>query len=117
MDMSEFLPLRDVVFNTLRKAILTGELKPGERLMEIHHIVGGVDHTPGNVGAVVRGALQVCQQVQPGKAGVDGAVSLLQAQDMAGTQLFLQLVNHLLQRLHLGGGGQIVLKITCERQV
>ena len=34
--MDEFLPLRDVVFNTLRKAILTGELKPGERLMEIH---------------------------------------------------------------------------------
>ena len=34
--MDEFLPLRDVVFNTLRQAILTGELKPGERLMEIH---------------------------------------------------------------------------------
>lgn len=31
----EFLPLRDVVFNTLRNAILTGELEPGERLMEI----------------------------------------------------------------------------------
>ena len=29
--MDEFLPLRDVVFNTLRQAILTGELKPGER--------------------------------------------------------------------------------------
>ena len=34
--MDEFLPLRDVVFNTLRQAILTGELKPGERLMVIH---------------------------------------------------------------------------------
>lgn len=33
--MDEYLPLRDVVFHTLRKAILTGELKPGERLMEI----------------------------------------------------------------------------------
>ena len=33
--MDEYLPLRDVVFNTLRQAILTGELKPGERLMEI----------------------------------------------------------------------------------
>lgn len=33
--MDEYLPLRDVVFNTLRKAILKGELKPGERLMEI----------------------------------------------------------------------------------
>lgn len=30
-----FLPLRDVVFNTLRDEILYGKLKPGERLMEI----------------------------------------------------------------------------------
>ena len=35
VDMNEYLPLRDVVFNTLRQAILKGELKPGERLMEI----------------------------------------------------------------------------------
>lgn len=32
---NEYLPLRDVVFNTLRQAILRGEFKPGERLMEI----------------------------------------------------------------------------------
>lgn len=35
VDMNEYLPLRDVVFKTLRQAILRGELKPGERLMEI----------------------------------------------------------------------------------
>ena len=35
MQMDEYLPLRDVVFNTLRRGILKGELKPGERLMEI----------------------------------------------------------------------------------
>ena len=35
MSMNEYLPLRDVVFNTLREAILHGELQPGERLMEI----------------------------------------------------------------------------------
>ena len=35
--MNEYLPLRDVVFNTLRQAILKGELAPGERLMEIQH--------------------------------------------------------------------------------
>ncbi|MGN0168986.1 MAG: GntR family transcriptional regulator [Acetatifactor sp.] len=46
-DMNEFLPLRDVVFNTLRQAILTGELKPGERLMEIHLANKlGVSRTP-----------------------------------------------------------------------
>ena len=47
MKMDEVLPLRDVVFNTLRKAILTGELKPGERLMEIHLANRlGVSRTP-----------------------------------------------------------------------
>ncbi len=41
------LPLRDVVFYTLRQSILTGELKPGERLMEIHLADKlGVSRTP-----------------------------------------------------------------------
>ncbi len=35
MNINEYLPLRDVVFQTLRRAIITGELSPGERLMEI----------------------------------------------------------------------------------
>ena len=34
-DVNEYLPLRDVVFQTLRQAIITGEIAPGERLMEI----------------------------------------------------------------------------------
>ena len=34
INSNEYLPLRDVVFNTLRDAILTGKLVPGERLME-----------------------------------------------------------------------------------
>ncbi len=34
VSVNEYLPLRDIVFNTLRKAILKGELAPGERLME-----------------------------------------------------------------------------------
>ncbi len=47
IDMDEFLPLRDVVFNTLRRAILTGQLKPGERLLEVHLANKlGVSRTP-----------------------------------------------------------------------
>lgn len=47
VNMNDFLPLRDVVFNTLRQAILRGELSPGERLLEIHlaHKLG-VSRTP-----------------------------------------------------------------------
>ena len=47
VSMNEYLPLRDVVFNTLRQAILRGELKPGERLMEIQPANKlGVSRTP-----------------------------------------------------------------------
>jgi len=47
IEMNEYLPLRDVVFNTLRQAILRGELKPGERLMEIKLAKQlGVSRTP-----------------------------------------------------------------------
>lgn len=43
----DYLPLRDVVFKTLRGAILRGELKPGERLMEIRLANElGVSRTP-----------------------------------------------------------------------
>ena len=44
---NEYLPLRDVVFNTLRRAILRGELVPGQRLMEIQLAEKmGVSRTP-----------------------------------------------------------------------
>ncbi len=47
IQMNEYLPLRDVVFNTLRRAILRGELLPGERLMEIQLAQRlGVSRTP-----------------------------------------------------------------------
>ncbi|MCI8417143.1 MAG: GntR family transcriptional regulator [Lachnospiraceae bacterium] len=45
--INEYLPLRDVVFCTLRQAILKGELEPGERLMEMHLAKRlGVSRTP-----------------------------------------------------------------------
>ncbi len=56
LDTNYLLPLRDVVFQTLRSAILTGELKPGERLMEIHLSKRlGVSRTP------VRDALRMLE--------------------------------------------------------
>lgn len=47
VNMSSYLPLRDIVFNTLRQAILKGELAPGERLMEVSLAQKlGVSRTP-----------------------------------------------------------------------
>lgn len=59
-----YLPLRQVVFNTLRYAILHGNLKPGERLMEVKLAeILGVSRTP------VREALKLLQD--------DGLVNLM----------------------------------------
>lgn len=47
LNMDEYLPLREVVFNTLRTAIIHGEFEPGERLMEVHLANKlGVSRTP-----------------------------------------------------------------------
>lgn len=47
LEMNDNLPLRDIVFNALRKAILKGDLAPGERLMEIPLATQlGVSRTP-----------------------------------------------------------------------
>ncbi len=47
MKINEYLPLREVVFHTLRDAILRGELEPGEHLMEVQLANKlGVSRTP-----------------------------------------------------------------------
>ena len=47
MTVNEYMPLRDVVFYTLRQAILKGEMEPGERLMGIQLAKKlGVSRTP-----------------------------------------------------------------------
>lgn len=47
IETGEYLPLREVVFHSLREAILTGKLQPGERLMEIQLAEQlGVSRTP-----------------------------------------------------------------------
>ncbi len=57
LNMNAYLPLRDVVFNTLREAILRGELKPGERLMELQLASQlGVSRTP------IREAIRMLEQ-------------------------------------------------------
>ncbi|HOQ37263.1 MAG TPA: GntR family transcriptional regulator [Acetivibrio sp.] len=47
VNLNDYKPLREVVFNTLREAIISGELKPGERLMEVKLAEKmGVSRTP-----------------------------------------------------------------------
>ena len=57
LNMDAYLPLRDVVFNTLREAILRGDLVPGDRLMELQLAAKlGVSRTP------IREAIRMLEQ-------------------------------------------------------
>lgn len=57
VNVNEYLPLREVVFNNLRDAILNGQLHPGERLLENQLAEKlGVSRTP------VREALRMLEQ-------------------------------------------------------
>lgn len=57
LNMNAYLPLRDVVFQTLREAILRGDLQPGERLMELQLADKlGVSRTP------IREAIRMLEQ-------------------------------------------------------
>ena len=47
INLNNYKPLREVIFDSLRQAIIMGELKPGERLMEIQFAEKmGVSRTP-----------------------------------------------------------------------
>lgn len=47
LKVDSYQPLRDVIFETLRKSIISGDIKPGERLMEVSLAEQmGVSRTP-----------------------------------------------------------------------
>lgn len=75
------IPLHEAVYETLRRAILTGSLAPGDRLMEIHlsnHL--GVSRTP------VREAIHLLEQdklvvIRPARGAVVAGISIDGMQD------------------------------------
>ena len=79
LNSNDYLPLRDVVFQTLRQSILTGQMEPGERLMEVQLAEElGVSRTP------VREALRQLEleglvQIIPNRGAF---VTGIQAQDV-----------------------------------
>ena len=47
IQLDNYKPLRDIVFENLREAIIAGQLRPGERLMEVQIAEElGVSRTP-----------------------------------------------------------------------
>ena len=103
MDVNEYLPLRDVVFNTLRQAILTGEMEPGERLMEIQLANKlGVSRTP------IREELKTANRVFEAAIVSKDVVAIVNADvafhniiySMTDNQRLIQLVNSLSEQMY-----------------
>ena len=85
--------------------------------MDIQTVMGHLNDTAGDVGAMVGHPLQAGQQVRPDKAQFNGTFPFLQPQNMPVPQLLLQGIHHLLQRLHFGSQRRVVLEEGVQRQV
>lgn len=122
--MNEYLPLRDVVFQTLRQAILRGELEPGERLMEIHLANRlGVSRTPIRE-AIRKLELEGLVVMIPRRGAIVASITEKDLQDvlevrrtleiMAGEMACERITPKLLQQLEEAGREFMKLKDTDE---
>ena len=90
LQVNEYLPLRDVVFQTLRQAILRGELKPGERLMEIHLAQKlGVSRTPVRE-AIRKLELEGLVLMIPRKGAVVAEITISDLEDVLEVRMALE---------------------------
>ena len=96
----EYMPLRDVVFTSLREAIIKGELRPGERLLEIQLAEQlGVSRTP------VREAIR--------KLELEGLVTMLPRRGATVAGITKQ---HLKEVLEIRKALEILaMELACER--
>lgn len=100
LSLDEYLPLRDVVFKTLRQAILTGELKPGERLMEIHLANRlGVSRTP------IREAIRMLE--------LEGLVTMIPRKGAEVSRISKQDISDVLEVR--GSLDALAVRLACER--
>lgn len=100
MTLDEYLPLRDVVFKTLRDAILKGDLKPGERLMEVSLAQKlGVSRTP------IREAIR--------KLELEGLVKMTPRKGAEVAQITLKDLTDVLEvRRHLE---ELAVELSCKK--
>lgn len=101
LQINEYLPLRDVVFQTLRQAILRGELKPGERLMEIHLAQKlGVSRTPVRE-AIRKLELEGLVLMIPRRGAVVAEITISDLEDVLEVRMALEelAVKHVCQRI------------------
>lgn len=100
VNFNDYKPLRDVIFESLREAIINGDLKPGERLLEIHLANKmGVSRTP------VREAVR--------KLELEGFVTMIPRRGAMVADLSTKQIKEVLEiRASLDG---LAAELACER--
>ncbi|MDO4938587.1 MAG: GntR family transcriptional regulator [Lachnospiraceae bacterium] len=100
MNQQEYIPLREVVFNTIRDAIIKGDLKPGERLLEIQLAEKlGVSRTP------IREAIRKLEN--------EGLVIMVPRKGATVSGIS---VKHLKDVLEIRGAlGELAVRLACDR--
>ena len=81
-------------------------------LVGVHGMLAYVDDTNGYVGAMVAHALKVGDQIRPDKSGLDGAGAVTNANNVVIAEKGFETINHLLQRLDVVSGGEIIVEIS-----
>lgn len=101
INLNDYKPLREVIFNTIREAIIVGELRPGERLMEVQlaekmgvsrtpvreairklELEGLVEMLPRKGAHVAEVSVKDIMDVLEVRASLDGLATLLAAERM-----------------------------------
>ena len=100
MENEEYLTLRDVVFRTLRHKILLGEIRPGERLMEVKLTkMLGVSRTPIRE-AIKMLSMEGLVSVTPRKGAVVTEITAQDLQDVLEVRRALE---------------ELAVSLACER--
>jgi len=92
LEADEFTPLRDVVCNSIRRAILTGQMEPGTRLLEVHLAdTLGVSRTP------VREAIRKLEQeglviIRPRRGAEVARITAPQMRDMMEVRIIMDVL-------------------------
>ena len=115
LQIDEMLPLRDVVFKTLRQAIIQGEFQPGERLMEVtlaNHL--GVSRTP------VREAIRMLEleglvKMIPRKGAEVAKITVKDLKDALEVRMAVEALAVKLACSRIDDEGKQALKDSCMR--
>lgn len=90
LEISNYKPLREIVFEYLRNSILSGELEPGERLMELQLAQQlGVSRTPIRE-AIRKLELEGFVEMLPRKGAYVADVSIKDILDVLEVRMFLE---------------------------